>query len=300
MNKLGVALQAFAMASISGGYVPSSYYRKQTTYDRDTRHDRLSVTNPKVAQSVSAFVQGGAGNACAGVNQTITSTGTTLATMTCTGTVNFSSWGPGLVANGAGGQFAKSALSVTNGQVWVAYVAPAPAAGASGHPAFWCPQAQANCTRAQIDPGNSGGCTTPAGLSTSNFVCAASGNSTSVSNSVGTTKFHGGTSSGPGGGAAGPDGNGNNDNGTTGGSGDAGLGGAGGTGAGNGVSNALGGGGGGSNGLGGAPGGGSGAYGATGSRGQDVVHGWLCTPPADEGRIQVAGSGYGGGTISAA
>lgn len=311
MNKLGIALQAFAMASISGGYVPSSYYRKQTTYDRDTRRDRLSVTNPKVAQSVSTFVQGGAASACAGVNQTITSTGTTLVTMNCTGTVNMSTWAPGF--NGGGGAFAKSAISVTNGQVFLAENG-----GGNQQATFICDHSVSNCKTGVGGPANGPACSTPTGLSLGNLVCAAASTGGLyqgglAANSIGSTKFNGGTGTSgfsgysfAGGGAAGPDGAGKNGTSSGGGAGDNGLGGAGGTvpGVHNGVSNALGGGGAGcttnpSGAAGGAPGGGGascngGAY--TNGNGQLVIHGAL----SPEMEILTGGSGYGGGTISAA
>lgn len=316
MSKLGIALQAFAMASISGGYVPPSYYRKQTTYNRDERHDQLSVTNPdpKVAQSVSTFVQGSASsNACAGVNQTITSIGTTLVTMNCTGTVNMSTWAAGF--SGGGGAFSKSAISVTNGQVFLIENS---SGTASRQATFICDHSVGNCKTGAGGPANGAVCSTPAGLSLSNLVCAAAStsgyNGGLATNSIGSTKFNGGTGHGgsgysfAGGGAAGPDGAGQDGVASTaGGAGDNGLGGAGGSsvsGSHNGVSNALGGGGAGCKANpGGAGGGNPGAGGAscnggayTNGDGQVVIHGAL----SPEMEILTGGSGYSGGTISAA
>lgn len=300
--KLGILLSA--VAGLGGSGALPTYYRPKTYENKKIDLDRVTNSG-KIAQSVSTFVQGGAGNACAGVNQTITSTGTTLVTITCTGTVTFESWGPG---NLNGGNFSSSALSVTNGQVWVSYNPP----GTINHPSFWCPQAQTNCSVAVINSTPNGACPSvgsyPAGLTGANFVCAGSGNQhTSASPgaaAIGTTRFKGGAQVGyPGGGGAGPDGVGLDGSGSTGGAGDNGSGGAGGIGCNPGVSNVKGGGGAGACGSaenGGAPGGGAGGGGGTNGRGQGLVHGWLCAPPNDGGRIRVAGSGYGGGTISAA
>lgn len=305
--KLGILLSA--VAGLGGSGALPTYYRPKTYENKKIDLDRVTNSG-KMAQSVSTFVQGGASGPCAGVNQTITSTGITLVTMTCTGTVNMSGWGAGSVA--AGGGFAKSAISVTNGQVFTAYVG---TVSSSATATFICDHSVANCKVTAGGVPNGPNCNTPAGLSTANLVCAASAQFNtpgSATNSVGViAKFTGGAhyTTGyldAGGGGAGPDGNGLNGTSTHGGAGDNGSGGAGGlvSGSHNGVSNPLGGGGGacnnGPNGVtGGLPGGGSpscnAAFGAPGG-GQIVIHGEL----DPELQILTGGSGYGGGTISVA
>lgn len=318
-SKLGIALQAFALASFSPGYQPPTYNRRTQTYQRhegashaDLDRLRQMALLPATHAGLGAPAGGGG---CSAFDQVITATGISTVTMNCTGTISMRTWGGGSSYSygGQAGAFASSPLGVTNGEVITVYVAVSAPTNTEGAGSFACPHSVSNCTSAAILGATSWKCTTPSGLSTANFACASGGNGASlygdVAHSVGTVAFaggHGGNGSGgshAGGGAGGPDGAGGNFSGTTGGAGDNGSGGAGGTSGNSGASNAKGGGGGGSGAAtnGGAPGGGSGGNGGTtagtGGRGQVELKGLSMLSP--DGRpIDNAGSGYGGGTVS--
>ena len=346
MSKIGIALPgALSLVAGVGAYMPRSSYapKREDTY---TRADDIAaalgtklwageaprqpldrITN--LAQLFN-FPQPPPPSAagCVGVSQTFTSTGTF--TSSCTGTLTMEVWGSGSTTGpnlpgAGGGAFAQSAISVTNGQTWLAEARPGNPTGGT-YASFICPTAITACVSTlKVCSGTS--------LTSSNFVCADAGRISggggvggaggSTANSVGTTKFAGGkggddSSVGAGGGgAAGPNGAGaagvshSGTVGGTGGIGDNGSGGSGGAGATpsvpgvTGGSNVNGGGGGGGGngfaqpgGYGGVPGGGGGGsyYGSVGGgRGEIRVHSDasdVLTP------VVTGGSGHGGGTVS--
>lgn len=284
MSKIGITLPGLVTLVTGSTLYPQPRAYSPKTYQTARSHmDGLTNMAQIITPPSVSIPAAGTGGGCSGVNQTFTSTGTFTAG--CTGNLTFSVWGAGgsgayntgalAYQMGGGGAFAQSVISVTKNNTYLMTVATGAAYPSNASPnSFACPTSVAKCAGTHVN------CGTTTGLSSSNFVCAESGQAGGygvTAHSFGTLRSAGGGYAGTlaqgnygGGGAGGPDGAGKiGTQGTagSGGAGDKGSGGAGGKNGGTtgtaGTSNTTKGGGGGgggttTGGAGGAPGGGSG------------------------------------------